>query len=162
MSNDCSLDRAPRVDVEIARRAIEAFRPRDNQVLRCVQPIPTRKSQKMAENGRGGLESSKCRAVRRECLGWRTLYRCMMGCPFRCRPLVTSHLCPHTCAIHCLQLRRKRPGRIGRENFEIFILMRCLPDPHGSDEIGTPGGSGALDLKTSIFEMHIASEQQVS
>ena len=85
-----------------------------------------------------------------------------MGRPFRRQLLVTPHLGPHPCVIYGLQLRRERPGRVGREHFAIFIISRRVPDRHHSDETGAPDSGGALNLKASIFEMHIASEQRVS
>jgi hypothetical protein len=83
-----------------------------------------------------------------------------MGRPFRRQLLVTPHLGPHPCVIYGLQLRRKRPGRVEREHFAIFIISRHVPDRHDSDETGAPDSGGALNLKASIFEMHIASEQR--
>jgi len=52
-----------------------------------------------------------------------------------------------------LQKGRKRPQQAGREHFAI------LSDPN---ETGTAIGGGALDVETSIFEMHTASEQRAS
>ena len=90
-------------------------------------------------------------------LGRRTLYRCMMGGPFRCQLLVTPYLCPYPCAIHCLESRRKRPGRIGCVHFQTFVRRRRLPDRHGSDKTVTPDSRGDIDLKTSILKMRMAS-----
>ena len=42
----------------------------------------------------------------------------------------------------------------------MFIIGRRFPDRHGSDETGAPDSGGALDIKASIFEMYIASEQR--
>lgn len=60
--------------------------------------------------------------------------------------------------VYGLQSCRERPGRAGRERFLVIICR--LPDGCISNESGALVSRGALDVKDSIFEMHMTPEQR--